>query len=361
MAKKRRYPVTVKTNLDLKIYRYSPYLFKKVYNFKKNVKRVAAFVGVGVIVFYGSNLVIGKSNVNASEINNNASLISSVYNDIDNGIEPTEIPLETKSDVNTDFEAYNEFNNQNNVEIKSESESEKVINYNIFGVGSNDNKSYVEEFLQGEAGSYVYEYSEMYGVDPNIIAAMCMQESSLEHYDCIPEGSRYNGYGVGIMQLECPSGQEVTCYNYDTQEWETDYITMDRACNIETNIKLGCMVFQNSINSNNGNVLLAIQSHNYGQGMINCLLQDAYGDDYDTKKSDYSNVDWLEYVKKAHINPQAYVSNWEESSYGDCEYINHVLAYCPVNEVKYKYGSCEYTFDLTTLKVVEVLQQGKTI
>ena len=43
-------------------------------------------------------------------------------------------------------------------------------------------------------------------------------------------------------------------YNYKTGQIDTEYITMDEACDIIKNIKIGCMIFQNSLNYNNGNV-----------------------------------------------------------------------------------------------------------
>ena len=68
----------------------------------------------------------------------------------------------------------------------------------------------------------------------------------------------YSEYGVGLMQLESPSGEEIRAYNYKTGQIDgqidTEYITMDEACDIIKNIKIGCMIFQNSLNYNNGNV-----------------------------------------------------------------------------------------------------------
>lgn len=327
MKNDKRTAVKINSKRDLKLYRKNPNSYKKMYDIRRKVKKITAFIGIGVLVFYGSNLIIAKD---SSGIN------------LDNKVKAVEVIDEVIDNSNV-----------SNATVKEEIEHEKC---DIFNVGSNEDKYYVEQFLQSQEGTYVKKYSEIYGVDPYIIAAMCMQETSLDHYGCIPGGSRYSGYGVGMMQLECPSGEAITCYNYETGEHETDYITMENACNVETNIKLGCMIFQNSLKNNNGNILLAIQSHNYGQGMIDCLLYDAYGDEYMMKKNEYDNVDWIDYVKKAHINPQLYVPNWEESKYGDDEYISHVLSHCPVTEAKYKFGAYEYTFDLANLKVTDMVE-----
>lgn len=328
MKNNKRQPVKIKSKIGLKIYRKNPHTYKKMCILTTKTKKVAAILSLGAVVFCGINFMFAKSLSSTGNGDGVQALVAD--DDLSNSTSLTGNASKVNKDDNND----------------------------VFGVGSNDDKSYVEAFLQSPTGNYVYKYSEMYGVDPNIIAAICMQESSLEHYECLPayngvsEGSMYNGYGVGIMQLESPDGQEVTCYNYCEGTSETDYITMENACDIEKNIKIGCMIFQNSLNQNNGNLLMSIQSHNYGQGMMDSLLYDAYGDDYNRKKLEYDNMEWIEYVKKAHLNPQIYVPNWEESTYGDDDYISHVLSHCPTNLVKYKYGYQEYTFDLSSLKVV---------
>lgn len=328
MKNDKRQPVKIKSKAGLKIYRKNPYLYKIMYEFKTNTKKVAAIIGVGVVVLSGIGLMVTRNAF---------------------GIEPAdEASVVITNDESGKEGSFLESDSNANVDKKQD----------ILDIDNNDTKSYVEAFLQSPTGDYIYKYSEMYGVDPNIIAAICMQESSLEHYECLPEhngiseGSMYNGYGVGIMQLESPSGEAITCYNYSEKTTETDYITLENACDIEKNIKLGCMIFQNSLQKNNGNLLMAIQSHNYGQGMMEALLSDAYGVDSDVKKTEYNNTEWIEYVKKAHSNPQIYVSDWSESTYGDADYLSHVLSHCPSNLVKYKYGYQEYTFDISSLKVV---------
>ena len=40
--------------------------------------------------------------------------------------------------------------------------------------------------LYGPLGKYFYEYADMYGVDANLMCAIAMQESSLNHKACIP-------------------------------------------------------------------------------------------------------------------------------------------------------------------------------
>ncbi len=266
------------------------------------------------------------------------------------------------------------------------------------------------EATEQNAGAFVYKYSSDYGVDPSIIASICYQESSLQHYESCPGGYNYNGYGVGFTQQESPSGEKVMAYNYNTTEDDVEYITMDNACDIAKNIKIGAMQWQNSINHYKGNVLLAIQSHNFGQTMLDKVLfqnyfklenlekdypnvvnnlkadnpeiyqfmkndyptqygvlSEEYPETYNTlwKQSktywdtiktmiytDYGNTSWINWVKDAYENPFKYLSNWEFSHYGDGSYVAHVLSHCPTSEIKYTYDNSNITFDLDTMTVV---------
>ena len=104
---------------------------------------------------------------------------------------------------------------------------------------------------------------------------------------------------------------------------------------------------------NNGNILLSIVAHNYGQPMVDLILDSTYGDSENVKLQ-YDNISWLEDMQYAHNNPNVYLDNWLESSYGDGEYLKHVLRYCPTNLVKYKHNNKEYCFDLIGLKIISV-------
>lgn len=249
--------------------------------------------------------------------------------------------------------------NKKNVDMDNEQIFNETLSYtNVedpFCVGSSDLLATISQFLNSDIGSYIFKYSDDYGVDPNIIAAICMQESSLEHERCSPGGDRYSGYGVGLMQLESPSGQEIQAYNYNTGMTDTLYITMDNACNIEKNIQIGCMIFQNSIINNKGNICLAIQSHNYGQGMLDSVLSrysSEKGIGIDDIKSNCSDIGWLDYVLDAHYNPSKYIDGWQESQYGDGEYLYHVLRYNTSDVANYKYSDQDVAINLKTLKPV---------
>lgn len=229
-------------------------------------------------------------------------------------------------------------------------ESKTEVKMTVGGNGDDQ----VAKFLNTETGQYVYYYSDCYGVDPNIIASICMQETSLEHERCCPGGDRYSGYGVGICQLESPDGSlEVTAHNYKTGEDDTLVVSMENACDVETNIQIACAEAQNSLNNFNGNPLMAIQSHNYGKDMLNLVLNNSYSDPQSII-NDYSNISWIEYVQYAHANPGYYITNWEFDSYGDGDYVYHVLSHCPSKEISYIYNNQRINFRLDTLETTKI-------
>ena len=76
--------------------------------------------------------------------------------------------------------------------IDEDNKKNKNINTNVnnpiidpFKVGSLSVRE-VNDCLYGPLGSYFYEYADMYDVDANLMCAIAMQESSLNHKACIP-------------------------------------------------------------------------------------------------------------------------------------------------------------------------------
>lgn len=297
----------------MKVYKENKYSNKKAKRLKTIKKRIVVLTGLGIIVLCGIN-------------------IAKTYAEEDN----TKIVITTEDKKNSE-------NKAQNTKIAVDTMIDP------FKIGSGGVRE-VNDCLYGPLGRYFYEYAEAYGVDPNLMCAIAMQESSLNHKACIPGGYMYSGYGVGIMQLESPSGEKISAYNYKTGQVDIEYITMEAACDPIKNIKIGCMLFQNSLNYNNGNPLLAIQAHNFGQGMVDLVLSDAYGN-FDAIKNDYANFEWVKYMKDAHENPWKYLSGWDESKYGDGEYVNNVLRFFPVDKIKYNYDDKRICLNLKTMKV----------
>ncbi len=231
-----------------------------------------------------------------------------------------------------------------------------------FNVGSSPDKKIVIDYLASPEGQLIYKYASDYGIDPNIMASIAFCESSFNHDACIPGGDWYKGAGVGLMQLESPSGEAVTAYNYNTNEWDTEYVTMDAACDLETNIKIGCMIFQNKLKENYGNIFLATQSYNYGQGMMDIIMDNLYGDRKISVMQNYSDISWLDEIENVHNYPNTYLPGWGESTYGaGISYLKSVFGCCPSKEATYKMGGSVYTVGLDTCKLVDKVEYGTII
>ena len=315
-----------------KVYRDNKYNNKKIRETKKCKKRRLA-LALGIL-FIAEGYLISLSVAKAeNEPTNNDVQVSTVSND----------------DAN--------YTTQNN-DVSIDNENKAL---DPFNVGSSPDKKVVVDYLFSPEGQLIYKYAKQYGVDPNIMAAIAMQETSLNHNACIPGGEWYSGYGVGLMQLESPSGEAVTAYNYDTNEWDTEYVTMDAACDLETNIKIGCMMFQNKLKENYGNVFLAIQSHNYGQGMIDMMMAKLYGDNAKAVMQDYSDTSWITEIENIHNNPDMYLPGWAESAYGDGKYLEHVLRFCPSNKAIFMIDEDKYTVGLDTCKLEDKVEYGTKI
>ena len=171
--------------------------------------------------------------------------------------------------------------------------------------GSLDNaKRYEDLFIK---------YGDMYGVDPNLLMAIAAQESSGDHYNHLSGGA-----AMGIMQIEKSVwiGHSVSAYNFETDEIDKVKITQDGLEDLETNIKVGTMIWRNRIEENNYNIPIGTQGYNYGPGNMDKVFNSFSYDTGITKgelKDDYSNADWLKYRDAVSV--------------GDPLYVEHVFSY----------------------------------
>lgn len=206
--------------------------------------------------------------------------------------------------------------------------------------------SKIADFVNSDDGKYCFEMCDNFGVDPYTFLCLMFCESSLNHEDTIPNGKFYNGFGVGICQLETPNGQEVTAFNYNTNQEETIYETMDNAINKKTNMKIGIMRYQKVLDRYHGNEKLALQSYNYGSGLVDLIVAiyaDEKGVSFDDVLNNYSDTGWLKYVREAYENPQGfankysgyenfkttidYLKNWQYKTYGNGNYLSDLYSY----------------------------------
>lgn len=197
---------------------------------------------------------------------------------------------------------------------------------------SNSAEEIISEVKNSEIGAIYEKYGKMYGVDPNLLMARDMQESGLRH-DSFNDSGAY-----GISQIEHTLfGSQVHTFNYDTNSYEDFTITQEGARELDTNIKYGAAKMQERIRNYDGNIYIALQAYNYGPA-INIALDSYASEIGKTREEVIANKEdfgWLKYIDDIHYNPSKYI-DWSYGTYGDNEYISHIMRYIPEDIIQVK-------------------------
>ncbi len=173
-----------------------------------------------------------------------------------------------------------------------------------------DNSINHENFLNAQNYQDIFEkYGSMYGIDPNLLMALAAQESGGNHYDNLN-----NGPAQGIMQIEKSAhlNQQVTAYNHLTGEEETITVTPESLEDLDTNIKIGTMILQNSLEMQNYNIPLALQTYNFGPGNMSKALnmcEELSGVTVAEMKNNMQETEWRYYRKFLDIGDPYYVEH----------------------------------------------------
>lgn len=153
---------------------------------------------------------------------------------------------------------------------------------------------------------------DQYGVDPNIIAAVCMQESGGVNYQYYSDGTSRPAWG--IMQIEHTNEKAFAQFGLDRTgtAW-----TLEDRLDPEKAVPYAAYLLSEALYKYDYDYAKMLQSYNFGETVLNRILE-AAGDD------------WL----SERANAVDYVKNWPYKSYGDAKYIEHVLAYY-TNDIDY--------------------------
>lgn len=322
-----------KNNVVSTIYKIDKVGIKKAHvnkSLKFNNKKIIAFGLGSIMITSGFSTLIKNENKNNTILN---SEMTSVITQTDN--------------LNNQFDQIQE-NLDKGLSFKKAN----------FEVGQDEDVKCIENFMQTYRYGVIEKYSLQYGVDSQIMAVIALQESSLDHEACLPGGAKYNNSAIGMMQLEQSSdngvynGEIITAYNYETGEYDQINYTLENVKNYETNIQIACMKFQKSIEKYHGNLYLAIQSHNYGTGMMDSILSKTATKkniDVETMIEHPFDIDWTNHLENAHKHPLDYISAWKEDcTFGTADYIYSVINCCPNEEANFIYDGKEISFDLRT-------------
>lgn len=161
-------------------------------------------------------------------------------------------------------------------------------------------------------GDLITKYSNMYGLDPNLMIAIATQEKGF-HSSVMDDGG-----ATGLMQIQNSVwlGKQISAYNYEKGQYDTFTIDNNKIEQLETNIQIGCMYFQNCLKFMDYNIPAAIQTYNYGTGNMGNVLKVYAGITGKTKQEvlgDQYDVGWLEYRNVVNR--------------GDSNYLNNVLSW----------------------------------
>ena len=146
---------------------------------------------------------------------------------------------------------------------------------------------------------------EQYGVDPNLLAAICMQESSGRNLSHREDGSEYPAWG--IMQIEYTN--EKAFANFGERTTGVAWTLEDRLDPTKA-VPYAAWLISESLYHYDCDYMKMVQSYNFSTYVLDKIIDDK-GDD------------WIKYRKEA----AAYVKDWPYETYGDAEYIEHVLRY----------------------------------
>ncbi|MCH5211092.1 MAG: transglycosylase SLT domain-containing protein [Oscillospiraceae bacterium] len=172
------------------------------------------------------------------------------------------------------------------------------------------------EKLNSAVRSYSYLFKkagDQYGVDPNLLAAICMQESSGRNLSLREDGTEYPAWG--IMQIEYSMVETFAAFGKRTtgKKW-----TREDRLDEEKAIPFAAYLISKALIRYDCDYMKMIQSYNFGQVILDRIIEE---------KAD----DWLDERENAveYTDPE-----WPYKTYGDPLYIEHVLRYYH-NDIEY--------------------------
>lgn len=150
---------------------------------------------------------------------------------------------------------------QTNGELLAQLVEEKDTIYQNFNIDFSDRTS-AEKAVSAKNNYYslVSKYAKTYGIDKDLMMAIGTQEKGVHSTEIDPGG------GVGLMQMQYQVwvNQDVKAYNFDTNSWESFHVTDSNIRELDTNIRIACMYFQNCLVNMDYNVPAALCAYNWG-------------------------------------------------------------------------------------------------
>lgn len=301
-------------------------LNKKRYKITRTVIKAVSVIGLGVAIF--STGIVTINAINKTDFNDKLSTtVTTNYKDDDVLISKQQGILEEQND-SLKNKVVQSSESKTEVSLSTESsETQKSEDYlihsaikeelNVGSLSESEKLKYVEE----NYSEIINKYSDMYGLDANLITAIATQERG-KHSNRVDDGG-----AIGLMQIQINvwNGEDITVYNYETGKEEKIHITLDKLKDVNFNIKVGCAIFQNYLKQMNGNLVAAIQSYNMGPKSVREIMT-TYANErgktyYDVLNND-EDIGWLDYRNSSYAGDPNYVENVSRYYNGDVQKLN---------------------------------------
>lgn len=209
-------------------------------------------------------------------------------------------------------------NTVSNVDSENDQYTQALSLYQQYNIGKKQNSSYLENVMASSNQYKLYVmvnyYSNKFGLDPQLIYAVIMGESSGN--PSVHGQSAGSGYGLfGIERsvfFQGFKGTKATTIKYLDGTSESFYpstsnmtpgkggttiisgVTVDK--NISNQIKLGCHLLRQAIDTCHGNIFAALVSYNMGIGSLYWIISKYVCDTYN-----YTFVDSYSLSKQSNV------------------------------------------------------------
>lgn len=186
--------------------------------------------------------------------------------------------------------------------------------------GDNTSSEKLQE-AQKNYSDKINKYAQKYGLDANLVLAICTQERGT-HSDTIDSGG-----ACGLMQIQVnahPNGSSIYTTTFDSFNKPSDQVftfNIDNYQTLDGNLDAGCALLRSYLNEFNGNMVAAIYAYNAGNGtVLNAINRYAKDNnmDYDMVLKELNNYEWHKFFTN-------------ESN----DYLEAVMQYFIDSEIKY--------------------------
>lgn len=240
--------------------------------------------------------------------------VTNMIEDQEETIAPDITTLEVVNKTTEEPKSVTETTNEETLKhIKSVEHNEDIQDSNCAIIEYSDRSSTEKANTTRENYYEVIDsYCKTYGLDTDLIVALATQERGV-HGTTMDEGG-----ATGLMQIQNSvwDNGSLTAYNFDTDSWEQITVDIGSLSDLNYNVKVGCMIFQDCLRNNDYNIIAAIQSYNMGYGTTSSLIEDYCAETGKTREQVLANQNdtgWLNYR--------------DAIPYGDPSYVENVLSY----------------------------------